>query len=100
MVVATREMVNLAEELIRIGKCEVRYPLKKLLRFSCKMEKLRSGEIHPGDVIVPLIREMKDHVRRSKLHEMDKCLKLIILNNKENTYYEELKVMVFTEKGK
>jgi hypothetical protein len=101
MVRANNEMVNLAEELIRIGKEEIRMPLRKLSRFCQKMDKLCSGEIHPGDVIIPLVRELKANVRRSKrLDNMDKDFRLLILDNKEKAYYDLLSNMFFTKKGK
>lgn len=101
MTAVNREMVTLAEELIMLGKGEIRVPIHKLSRFSKKMESLRREEIHPGDLIIPLIRELKANVRRSKrFDDIDKEFKLLLLHNKENAYYTLLSYMVFAEKGK
>jgi len=101
MTAVNREMVILAEELIRVGKEEIRVPMHKLSRFSRKMENLQRGEIHPGDLIIPLLRELNVNVRRSKrFDDIDKEFKLLFLHNKENAYYALLSHMVFAEKGK
>jgi len=96
-----RDMINLAEELLRMGKEDIRIPIKTLSRFSKKIEKMEKEEIHPGQIIIPLIRGLESGVRHNKrMDGIDKGYKLLLIKNKEDIYYNLLSNIVFAEKGK
>jgi len=95
-----KEMLAVAEEVLRTAK-EVRMPIYHLAFFSRRIKKAKAGEIHFSEAVVPLIEKTKTAIRGSKrFDEIEKEYRILLLEQKKNSYFELLKELIFTSKGK
>jgi len=96
-----KEVVKLADELLRIGKVYLRMSIFSLTGFNKKMERVREGRIHAGDVVVPLISKLRKKIRNSKkLHDLDKDYYLLIVSRIEENYYTSLSDKHLASRGR
>lgn len=96
-----QEAVKLANELLGIGRIYIGISRFSLLSFSKKMGKLKNGEIHAGDMILPLISKLRKKIRNSeRLHDMDKDRYLFIIERIEREYYQSLSTKHLANQGR